>query len=387
LIVKNRNIWMTIATSAAALAATSGFAQAWQPQSGAVRSYLDRPAPKITVRVANNAGLMGALMRAKGGDVLALAPGDYSLELSEKSFPGVVTITSANPAKPANFTWIKLTKVSNLTFTRLELSREAKPGENLEATAVAKVKQGSNVTFDAVYIHGSLDDNARNDIVGLTIDWTDKTRVINSEFTQLGRAGVFGGVSNAIVANNKVHGVRSDGFDFNAAQNVLIEGNIITNFQRIPKDHPDGIQFWTARTPRPSTDIVIRNNQVIQGEGYGSQGIFMRDEGLNMPYERVTIENNLVVGSNMANGIYVDGGIDIKVLNNTVLGSREVSNPVWIKLKNVKNHRLEGNVAEVGGNKSPGGARINKDFLKGERFKALKAEDVVVPGIGFQLKD
>ena len=130
---------------------------------------------------------------------------------------------------------------------------------------------------------------------------------------------------------------------------------------------------------------MIRNNQIIQGVGFGSQGIFMRDEGLTMPFERVTIENNLVVGSNMANGIYVDNGIDVRVLNNTVLGSREVSNPVWIKLKNVRNSKLEGNVAEVGGNKTPGGAKIDKSLLKGDRFKTIKAEEVVVPGIGFQL--
>ena len=380
-----------IVAQLALLPTSQAFAQAaWQPNAGVARSYLKSsvaPSAKAVIRVTNSSALMGALSKAKGGDVIGLAPGNYSLELANKSFSGVVTITSANPAKPANFTWVKLQKVSNLTFARLEMSRSAEPGENLEGASVVKVTGGTNVTFDSVYVHGSMDDNARNDIVGFSINWTDKTRVINSEFTQLGRGGVFGGVTNAIIANNRVHGVRSDGFDFNAAQNVLIDGNIITNFQRIPKDHPDGIQFWTNRTPRPSIDIVIRNNQIIQGEGYGSQGIFMRDEGLTMPYERIKIENNLIVGSNMANGIYVDNGIDITVVNNTVLGSREVSNPVWIKLKNVKNHKLEGNIAEVGGNKSPGGAKINKDVLKGERFKALKAEDVVVPGIGFQLKD
>ncbi|MGE3747321.1 MAG: right-handed parallel beta-helix repeat-containing protein [Sphingomonadaceae bacterium] len=385
--MKARNIAVSLAACLAILPASQAFAQAsWRPQTGAVPSYIKPiPAPKAAIQVASKAGLMSALAKAKGGEVISLAPGNYSLELANKSFGKLVTITSASPIRPANISWIKLDKVSNLAFVRLEMSRNAAPGEHLEATSVAKVSGGSNVVFDSVFVHGSLNDNARDDMVGLSINWTDRTQVINSEFTQLGRAGIFGGVSNAVVANNKVHGIRSDGFNFNAAEHVLVDGNIITNFQRIPKDHPDGIQFWTNRTPRASKDIVIRNNQIIQGVGFGSQGIFMRDEGLTMPFERVTIENNLVVGSNMANGIYVDNGIDIRVLNNTVLGSREVSNPVWIKLKNVKNATLEGNVAEVGGNKTPGSAKIDKSLLKGDRFKTIRAEEVVVPGIGFQL--
>jgi len=221
---------------------------------------------------------------------------------------------------------------------------------------------------------------------GLSIGGTRNTQVINSEFEQLGRAIQFGAVRNAVVANNNVHGIRSDGFDFAQSDHLLIDGNHFSDSRPIKMDHPDAIQFWTARTTRPSTDIVISNNQIIQGKGGGTQGIFMRDDVGQFPFERVTIENNLIIGSNMANGIFVENGSDVSILNNTVISPTDDANPVWIRTKNVKNRKLQGNIADVGGNKSPDGAKINMSLLKKDRFRMLKAEDVIVPGIGFQLK-
>ncbi len=384
--MKRRTLSIIVASGAALLTATIALAQVWQPLSGVMPSYLQPPLKSVS-RVANQAALDNALVRAQGGEVIGLAPGNYSIDLKNRVFVKPVTITSADPKTPARINWLKLTDVSNMTFTRLKLAREAKPDEKLEGTFVAKIGGGGNITFDNVLVHGSLDNDATNDINGLSFGSVTQVRVINSEFTQLGRGAVFGRVSDVMVANNKIHAIRSDGFDFSQCQRVLVDGNHFSDSQRIKSDHPDAIQFWTARTNAPSTDIVIRNNQIIQGKGSGTQGIFMRDEGLALPFERVQIENNLIVASNMANGIYLDNGVNVSVLNNTVLSRLDDGNPVWIKIKNVKNPKIEGNIAEIGGNKSPGGAKIDKSLLKGDRFRTIKAEDVVVPGIGFQIKE
>jgi hypothetical protein len=359
-------------------------AQAREPQDGVMPSYRTAP-PKITARIAGPAALSAALLRARGGEVFGLAPGNYSIDLQNRAFAAPVTLTSAIPDRPARIGWINLRSVSNLTFTRLEISRTAAPGEKLEAGYIAKVTGGANVVFDTNHFHGSLDNNARNDVNGLSFSGTRRAKVINNEFEQLGRGAVFGAIDDGVIANNKVHHIRSDGFDFIESIRLLIEGNSFSSFQQIPTDHPDAIQFWTANTKRPSTDIVIRSNQMLTGDGYGFQGIFLRDEKELMPFARVTIENNLIIGSNMANGIYVSNGQDVKILNNTVVSPTDDKNPVWIRTIKVGNLETSGNVADVGGNKTPQQAKINMKLLKEDTFRTLKAEDVIVPGIGYQL--
>lgn len=366
------------------LSASAALVQIWRPQAGVAPSYR-KPDPTVTVRVATQPALQAALTKASGGEVIGLAPGSYSINLVNRSFARPVTITSADPVRPAKISWIGLKDVSNLVFTRLELHRTLKPGEHAEATHIGKVGGGRDIIFDSVYVHGSLDDDASNDMNGLSIGGTRNAQVLNSEFEQLGRAIQFGAVSNVVVANNKVHGMRSDGFNFAQSSHVLIDGNHFSDSRPVKADHPDAIQFWTTRTTLPSTDIVIRNNQIIQGKGGGTQGIFMRDiEGLL--FERVIIENNLMIGSNMANGIFVENGLDVSILNNTVISPTDDANPVWIRTKNVKNRKLEGNIADLGGNKTPDSAKINMSLLRKDRFRMLTAEDVIVPGIGFQLK-
>jgi hypothetical protein len=374
---------VVIFCAALALPAIPAMAQV-DPLFGVMPSYRT-PLPKITAQIANQGVLMTALSQAKGGEVFGLAPGDYAIELKNRTFASPVTFTSAVQGNPARVKRIDLVEVSNLTLTRLEITRDAKPGEVLEAGFIAKVTGGTNIVFDANYIHGSRDNNPANDVTGLSISGTRNAKVINNEFTELGRAAIFGSVKDSVIANNKVHLVRCDGFDFAQSRRLLIDGNHFSDSKPAKLDHPDAIQFWTAGTTRPSTDIVIRNNQIMQGHGGGTQGIFMRDESDKMAFERVTIENNLMIGSYMANGIYLSNGVDVVIRNNTILSRTDDKYPVWIRLVHVKNVTHEGNIAELGGNKTPGGAKINMKLLDRDSFRDLKAEDVIVPGIGYQL--
>ena len=382
---------LTIAASAAAIFSTAGHAQIWQPQSGVMPSYRTAP-PKVTQRIDSPDQLNAALAKAKGGEVFGLAPGGYSVILSDRNFTAPVTITSSSATQPAKIGWIRLENVTNFVVTRLQITRVKKPEEKAEGSFIGRIMGGSNITLDAVYIHGSLDNDASNDVTGLTIAGTRDIRIINSEFEQLGRGIMFGAVKRATIANNKVHGIRSDGFDFAQSDHVLIDGNHFSDSQRIKTDHPDAIQFWTARTKRPSTDILIRNNQILQGHGSGTQGIFMRDELNNMPYERVTIHNNLIVGSNMANGITVGHGIDIEITGNTVLCPPDGNNPVWIRLGELSGKKnISGNVVDVikgagmGDNKTPRQAGIKMKLLLTKNFRNVTPQAVVVPGIGYQL--
>src|SRR5690606_37311848 len=101
-------------------------------------------------------------------------------------------------------------------------------------------------------------------------------------------------------------------------------------------------------------DIVIRNNVIETGSGSGMQGVFLRDETGVLPYQRVTIDNNIVIGKNMSNGIMVSHGNDVRITNNTVISPTDDSYPVRIRLGGdgpVTNVTSYGNVADSGGQK------------------------------------
>ena len=389
--MKNLQILLLGAALQTVVWGSSAQAEIWQPQLGVAPSYRTAP-PGVTAQVSGQDQLNAALANAKGGEVFGLAPGGYSIILSNQNFAKPVTITSSSATQPAKIGWIRLENVTNLVITRLEITRVKKPEEKPEGSFIGRIAGGSHIMLDAVYIHGSLDNDASNDVTGLTIGGTRDIQIVNSEFEQLGRGIMFGAVKRATIANNKIHGIRSDGFDFAQSDHVLIDGNHFSDSQRIKTDHPDAIQFWTARTKRPSTDILIRNNQIIQGHGSGTQGIFMRDELNNMPYERVTIHNNLVVGSNMANGITVGHGIDVEITDNTVLAPPDGTNPVWIRLGELSGKKnISGNVVDVikgaglRNNKTPRQAGIKMKLLLTKNFRNVTPQDVVVPGIGYQL--
>jgi hypothetical protein len=213
---------------------------------------------------------------------------------------------------------------------------------------MAKVSGSSNITFDSVYFHGSLDGDPNNDGGGIDVCQGSKNiTIVNSEFEQLYRAATFGGTDGITLIGNKVHDIRSDGFDFTRVSNVLIDSNSFTNFSVITGDHPDAIQFWTKNSTRPSTDIVIRNNQIMQGSGKSMQGIFMADEMGTLPYQRVTIENNLVYTEKHGNGIAVLGGQDVLVQNNTVVSPVDDTVQVAIRLGNVTNGMVTGNITDI----------------------------------------
>jgi len=248
-----------------------------------------------TISISNQSQLDAALSKTVAGDVLVVAAGDYSLTLSNKNFSTPITIVSANSSSPARFGNVKLTDVSGVTLKGLDIGRSLGSG-NAEATWMATITRGTNITLDGNHFHGSMDGDPRNDGIGLKFSASSNIKVINNEFEQLGRGGQFFGVTNLTVSNNDVHDIRSDGFDFSTIIGGVISGNKFTNFRRNSADHPDAIQFQTAGASQGSSNLTISNNVMLTGSGDGFQGIFLRDETGSLPYQNVTIENNFVMG-------------------------------------------------------------------------------------------
>lgn len=330
------------------------------------------PVPTPTgTPIADQAALSAALSSAKGGETFLLAPGGYSLTLSGKTFNPPITITSAGTR--AKFGFVKLTDVTGLAMKNLEIGH---------SSTVAK-REGDfmmNLTvrdfvLDGNFIHGSLDNNPLNDGIGIKLWSYGGVKIINNEFAELGRCGTLSG-DDITVTGNHVHDIRSEGFQFSNARNVTIESNILERWNRDTGDHPDAIQFFTAGAKKASSDIRIRGN-IILCNREGAQGIFLRDEVGGLPFQRVLIENNFVFGRNMANGIYVDGGKDVAVNDNTAVSPTDDGNPVWISLSNITGLDQARNIADSGGQKTPG------QVFTGAQMKLLTTAglDAATPGV------
>ena len=330
---------------------------------------------------SNQSELDRLLASARGGETIYVAPGSYSLTVQNRVFTDNVTIVSADPTKPAHFSAVKLTSVTNITLEDLDIGRAAPAGAT-ESTFMVKAT-GSNITLDGNYIHGSLDNNASNDGIGIKASGFNIT-VENNEFEQLGRAGQFGDIDGLVIKSNSVHDMRSDGFDFNEIRNALIEGNEFYNFHRTSTDHPDAIQFYTAGTDEATTDVVIRDNVIRASNGVGMQGIFLANE-IDLPYQRITIENNFILGTNMANGIYVSDADGVLIKDNTVISPTDDANPVWISLKNVTDLHRSGNIADSGGQKTPEQVFSSSQLalLKTANLASLTPGDFLVSGYGY----
>jgi parallel beta-helix repeat protein len=296
-----------------------------------------------TITVSSATELMAALAGAQGGETILLEAGNYGdLSLYDArdafvKFASEVTIKSADPSNMASFDSMMLRGVENLTFDTVMFDYDAAPGAS-DREKPFLIRESDSIVIRNSVFDGDLAEGVSDTLDGygtghgLTVNTgSSNITVENNEFYNWMRAGVFSSSDNLVVSNNEVHSVRSDGFNFNAVTNVLIEANYMHDFRGNAGsgDHMDMIQFWTNGTTTPSTDIVIRANVLDSSDGSGTQSIFMRNEevdtgraGLEMFYQNILIEDNVIHNSH-THGITVGETAGLTVRNNTILHNRD----------------------------------------------------------------
>lgn len=349
-----------------------------------------------TFRVSNASELITTVKQAQAGDTILLEAGNYgSVRLGRLNFASDVTLKSADTANPAHIEQLVLDKVSNLKFENVELGRALADGEN-HSTSFVSVFNSSGISFDGVHVHGSLDDNAQNDGYGMDVRNSSAIDIRNSEFEQLGRGIKFLSTTDINIVNNHVHDIRTDGMNFFQVNGVNIDRNYLHDFYPAALDHADAIQFMSKGATRSSTDIRLTNNVILQGDGVGTQGIFIKDENAGaLPYERVHIANNLVYTS-MYNGITVAHGRDVEIIGNTSLSATRdgIKTRIWIH--HVDGARVEGNVTDAFLNiESNEVIAVDNVLLDGKPSASMPLPDadagaaaaideLVTPGVGYQ---
>ena len=248
-----------------------------------------------------------------------------------------VTIQSKDPANPAVLTDLYVRDSSGLNFRDLELFVD--PDKIIYSH---QVYGSSDIHFDKLNVHGTMNGTPHGDKVGLMIRKSTDVSVSNSEFQQLWHGISFLDSKGVVIANNKFHDIQTDGVRGGGTSDIKVINNSFTDFYPAAGDHGDAVQFWTTGTSSIARDIEVSGNVITRGQGGIIQGIFFRDQVGDLPFDNVTIANNLVAGA-MYNGIAIQGGTNVKVTGNTVAAYADMDS--WIRLEKVDMGLLADNKA------------------------------------------
>jgi hypothetical protein len=345
----------------------------------------------MPITVHNGAELVAAMAKAKGGETIALAAGDYgNLSLTGgknffAQYKSQVTITSADADNPAVFKGLSLTGVSNVKFDHVKFDYKAGATDSINATPF-KLNKCANVAitnseFDgdkAINLGAQFNGHGTGN--GLLVTGSSNIAITGNDFHDFHRGAVFSKSSNLTVSANEVHNMSSDGLDFAQVKNVLIQGNSIHDFSRSETngDHPDMIQFFTNGTTEASSNIKIVDNYLNVGSGTWTQSIFMRNEvvdlgmaGASMFYQNVVIANNVIRNSH-ANAIIVGEVNNLKIDNNTLLQSKSAEDGGSASVPNIsvasasKNVIVTDNVTprlDLGSSANQPGWQVKNNFI------------------------
>ncbi|HYZ48228.1 MAG TPA: right-handed parallel beta-helix repeat-containing protein [Sphingomonas sp.] len=325
-----------------------------------------------------------------------LAAGNYgSIGINGRNYASGVTLQSAVSGQ-AHIDGLTIQNSSNLSFSGLDLGRAAgtTPPDSVQLNWV---KTSSNINFNEVTFHGSLDNDPSNDGVGLYAIGVSGLKVANCTFTQLFRGLAITGSSNVSVQSNDFHDLRSDGTVVSSTDGISIDGNSYSNFHPNATDHADAIQFWNTGQTKGSSNITIKDNVLMQPDPVppgGVQGIFISDP-LTYGYKNILIQNNVLYSNGAYNGITVFGADGVQIIGNTVTSVSNDSKNYWIRLDTDSNITVRDNVTDniLIGTLTNSSIENNVNFLSTPALRAqishldnpASAADLVLPGTGYHV--
>ena len=178
---------------------------------------------------------MAALKAARGGETIALAPGRYgALSLVSLTFATPVTITAADPGQRPVIEGISIDKSSQIRLDRLILKRPLAAGEEGKQEwkySILKVMHSRAITVTGVEIAAGDHGDLANVPVSAFIRKSQDITFTANDCHDLMRCAIFGDVRGGVrVADNRIERMRSDGLNFSAVQDAIIENNVIAHF-------------------------------------------------------------------------------------------------------------------------------------------------------------
>lgn len=316
------------------------------------------------IRVANQAELVNALKAARGGEIIELAAGNYGdLRLGQYGTAltnsSKITIQSADPAHPANFSSIRADHVSNVAFNKVSLTTPYV--DPLRPPIGLYIVNSHGIAFQNGTITGPIvtpeQANAARDAyagaaygTGISTRFSTDVMVTNNVISQFETAASGQRVDNLQFNNNEVHSFSNDAFDGATLTRSSISGNYFHDPKGSDQStlHPDFIQIWTDGETTNSHDVNINNNIFVNNSTGGGgedtsnaaaatpaggnsqfmQTILLQQKNANpaMDYQNISISNNLIFG-NQLHAAYVQNGHNLTINNNTIISNNDGTDP------------------------------------------------------------
>lgn len=292
------------------------------------------------VTVSTKAQLDAAIARARGGEVIQVAKGNYGvLTVPARQFSKTVTIQSANAAAPATFAKLQMQKVRNIVFKDLEVTRAR--GSDPVWSKLVDISDSTNVSFLGGFVHGPANGAWEDDMQGMFVRRSANVRVQGVSFHDLSVALIVEDTNGFNIESNFFSYISLDSMNIPGTQNGRIADNSMFLYFTAPGGHPDGIQCWTSGKKRGCNNLQIVNNKFYGMPGHEFQGIFFGDEAKVGGYDNIQITGNVMTNL-MWHAIYIGGkGSGVAIRNNTV--TADVTYRSWIRT--VGPAALSGNVA------------------------------------------
>lgn len=291
-----------------------------------------------------------------GGDRIFLLGGSYGpMVVDGQKFNSPVLIT-AMPGQVAQVDSIIVRASKNVTFSGLKVW----PSSNANGMVASVRSYGdtsdlvfTNLDVRAVptstsYNLWTIADWNKNQRTGFMIDGQRQT-VSRNRVTGIYN-GIFGLGPNTLIEENIVDGFAGDAMRA-LGDNSIVRRNKVQNCHQINASHTDGFQSF-SRGPTGTVgagvirNVLIEDNKIFEFVGKRSpiacklQGISMFD-GM---YDGFTIRNN-VVSSTAYHGITIAGGLNSKIVNNTVIHAMGLAGSFpWIRVSPHKKGTASQNV-------------------------------------------
>lgn len=261
------------------------------------------------------AQLLAAIKTAQPGNIIRVAPGTYTRVIivnANFSPSNPLVITASTASQLPVFVGFGVANSSGITFKNLEFTSVG----STDAYYAFRLSASHDLTFTHDDVHGDVNGVPGQQLMGFYLNLCSNITFSDSNFHHINLPILATKSSGVTITNNTIAYVNKSGLQFGQTSNVDIENNLFTNFVITPGTHPDVIQFYTAGTTAPASNITISNNLFARGRGAAAQGIFIQDETGQLPYHGLTVSNNAMIGG-MWNAIYLRNvGSDTHVYNN-----------------------------------------------------------------------
>lgn len=260
--------------------------------------------------------LSAAVAKAKGGDVIVMAPGDYGIvQMNNAQFDKVVIIRSQDPKHPARFSRLRMHGPRNLVLENLEFTRLR--GNEPAWKKTVDIDQGYNVTIKGGFVHGTLNGSSTDDPDGLYIRNTQNATITGVIFRGLRIALGVEDSSNVVIDGNDFSYLDLDAIDVPGVDGAKITNNHFHDFRPAPEAHPDAIQCWTRNKNKACKNIFISHNKFDGAPNYEMQGVFFGDEDKIGGYDNIEISDNIFICTYW-HAIFLGAGSNTLIKNNVV---------------------------------------------------------------------